>query len=131
MTLHLTVLPDVLAVCRLTPDPHAMPWLPAQGFLSMTWTGDELSIVCAAESVPDDVRQEGPWRAFRVAGPLDFALTGILASLATPLAAAGISIFAVSTFDTDFLLVRADRLDDAVAALTDAGHTVADRPHAP
>jgi hypothetical protein len=82
--------------------------------------------VCPAARVPDDVRAERGWRALAVAGPLDFALTGVLAALAGPLADAGVSIFAIATYDTDYVLVRADRLADAVGALRAAGHRVAD-----
>ena len=80
--------------------------------------------MCAAARVPDGVRAQRGWRALAVEGPLDFALTGVLAAVAVPLAEAGISIFAVSTYDTDYVLVRADRLADAVAALRGAGHSV-------
>ncbi|MEA2380663.1 MAG: uncharacterized protein QOH72_634 [Solirubrobacteraceae bacterium] len=80
--------------------------------------------MCAAARVPDGARAESGWRALGVDGPLDFALTGVLAAVAVPLAEAGVSIFAVSTYDTDYVLVRADRLPDAVAALRGAGHSV-------
>ncbi len=91
-------------------------------FCSITRTADEVSIVCPLGRVPDDVRRESGWRCLKVEGPLDFALTGILASLAVPLAQAGISIFAISTYDTDYLLVK--DLDGAVATLTGEGHLI-------
>ena len=91
---------------------------------SITRTADELSVVCAEAAVPDGMQAERGWRALCVDGPLDFALTGILAGLATALAEAGVSIFAVSTFDTDWLLVKEDQRAEAVRALTEAGHTV-------
>jgi uncharacterized protein len=84
-------------------------------------------VVCAAERVPPGVRADQGWRALAVAGPLDLSMTGVLLSLLEPLARAGVSIFAVSTYDTDHVLVRADRLDDAVAALRAAGHRVEGR----
>jgi len=84
----------------------------------------ELSVVCADAAVPDGVRAERGWRALTVVGPLDLALTGVLASLAVPLAEAGVAIFAIATFDTDYLLVRRERLSDAVTALRAAGHRV-------
>lgn len=90
-------------------------------FLSVTRTAVEVSIVAA--SPIEGARVEGPWRAFRVVGTLDFALTGILHSLTEPLAAAGISVFAISTFDTDYLLVRTDRAPHARAAWQQAGLT--------
>ncbi|HEY0152337.1 MAG TPA: ACT domain-containing protein [Longimicrobium sp.] len=120
--LRLTILPEALAVCRLAAGDAFPPWLPAHPFLSVTRTSDELSVVCTQDAVPAGVRFEPGWRALAVAGPLDFGLTGVLASIASPLAAAGISIFAISTFDTDYVLVKAERLDDAVEALRRAGH---------
>jgi hypothetical protein len=81
-------------------------------------------VVCAFDAVPAGTMCEGPWRMLAVRGPLDFALTGVMASLATPLADAAISLFTISTYDTDYLLVRAGDLDRAVQALTRAGHRV-------
>ena len=122
--LDLTVLPDALAVCRLPAGAEAPAWLVGETFASFTRAPDETSIVCRAAVVPEGVRVEAGWRALRVAGPLDFALTGILASLLVPLAAARVAVFALSTFDTDYLLVRDTALGDAVAALVGAGHRV-------
>ncbi len=113
-----------LAICRLPADAPA-PAFPAPApVLSITRTADELSIVCPAAGAPPGAHVEAGWRALQVAGPLDFALTGILAAIAAPLARAGISIFAVSTFDTDYVLVREAALSEAVAALRQAGHEV-------
>ena len=93
-------------------------------FVSVTRTSDELSVVCPAAAVPSGTKCDNGWRAFQVAGPLDFSLTGILLSVAEPLAAAGVSIFAVSTYDTDYVLVKADLLEKAMQSLSAAGHTV-------
>lgn len=122
MALH--VLSGSLAVCRLPADAPVPAWASAGALVSITRTADELSVVCAEEDVPNEVRAERGWRALKVVGPLDFALTGVLAALAVPLAEAGISIFALSTFDTDFVLVREGDLDRAMAALERAGHRV-------
>ena len=123
--LNLTLLPDRLAICRLAADDALPAWaVTARGFLSLTRTAGELSVVCPESIVPEGVKQESGWVACRVAGPLDFALTGILAALAGPLADAGISLFAVSTFDTDYILVRASAVEAAGAALRAAGHTI-------
>ena len=112
--LRLTVLDDRLAVCRLAPDAALPDWLSWTGGLTVVCrTAEELSLVCPDGELPEGVRAERGWRAFKVEGPLDFALTGILAGLAAPLAEAGISIFAISTFDTDYLLVRAADLERA------------------
>jgi hypothetical protein len=121
--LNLTVLPDRMSVCRLAPGAPLPDW--AGGTLTaLTRTPDELSIVCAEQRVPDGVRAENGWRALKVAGPLDFGLTGVLAALAGPLAAAKISIFALSTFDTDYLLVKETALTAATQALRRAGHHI-------
>jgi uncharacterized protein len=124
--LDLDLLPDEYAVCRL-PAGARLPDLSGdgKGLLSVTWTPDEVSVICPPDRVPDGTATvERGWRCLRVAGPLDLALTGVLASLAGPLADARVNIFAFSTFDTDYLLVPAVRLGEAVAALTRAGHRV-------
>ena len=79
---------------------------------------------CPEGQVPEGVKQETGWRAFKVAGPLDFSLTGILLSLADPLARAGVSIYAVSTYDTDYVFVKEQKLDQARQALLGAGHRI-------
>ncbi|WP_457653421.1 ACT domain-containing protein [Rhodocaloribacter sp.] len=122
--LTLSVLPHRLAVCRLAPDAERPAWAEAGAFSSITRTPEELSVVCAEAHVPPGLRCERGWRALRVHGPLDFALTGILAALAVPLAEAGIPLFALSTFDTDYVLVHDDVLTRAGRALSEAGHTV-------
>lgn len=120
----LALAPARLAVCRLSAGDPAPDWALASAFFSITRTGEELSIVCPEASVPPGVRAEVGFRALGVEGRLDFALTGILSSLLDPLAEAGIPVFAISTFDTDFVLVREKDLDRAVAALRGCGHRV-------
>ena len=122
--LRLAAVPGALAVCRLAPDAPLATWMQTGAISSVTRTADELSVVCAEPVVPQGVRHESGWRALRVAGPLEFSMTGVLAALSIPLAEAGVPIFVVSTFDTDWLLVQADRLDDAALALRTAGHEV-------
>ena len=122
--LTLTVLPESFAICRLSVDEAVPEWAMLGEFVSITHTSDELSIVCAEENVPSDVKADRGWRALQVEGPLDLALTGILASLAQPLAKAQINIFAVSTFDTDYLLVTGYNLFRACEVLQQAGHTI-------
>ena len=112
---------------RLPPDAHVPPWAfsPVPGALwSMTRTDEELSLVRAADAVPSDARAERGWRALRIAGTIDFALTGVLASVLAPLGEAGISIFAISTFDTDYILVREHALAAAIDVLRASGHEV-------
>jgi hypothetical protein len=123
--LNLSLLPETFAICRLDAGSPIPAWaLAAEGFVSITRTGDELSTVCPKALVPYNVQASRSWRCLRVAGPLDFTLVGVLASLASPLAAAGISIFALSTYETDYLLVREAQLPAAIEALAAAGHTV-------
>lgn len=122
--LTLEVLADQLAIVKLPPDAD-VPQLPLGGaLLSLTITRDEISIVCSEDSAPKVEQSATGWRALRVAGDLDFALVGIMASLSGALAGAGVSIFAISTYTTDYLLVREASLEQAVAALRAAGHTV-------
>jgi hypothetical protein len=124
-TLDLALLPGTFAVVRLAAGAAVPAWAWEGAVTSITRTPDELSIVCEADGVPGNVQAERGWRAMRVAGTIDFALTGILASVLSPLASAQVSIFAVSTFDTDYVLVREAALERALAALSGAGHRVA------
>jgi len=129
IALELDVLPGAYAICRW-PAGDALPdWVNQGGFVSVTRTPTEISAVCAAEAVPAGAVCEGPWRIFAVRGPLDFGLTGVMASMASPLAEAAISLFAVSTYDTDYVLVRAGDLDRAVEALRSARHRVFETRH--
>ncbi|WP_207457747.1 ACT domain-containing protein [Azospirillum sp. SYSU D00513] len=117
--LTLSVLPDRLAVARLDPAQGLPSWIDwTDPLVSATRTGEELSVLCREERVPDEVKAERGWRAFKVEGPLDFSLFGILARIAVPLAQARIPIFAMSTYDTDYILVRAEDLDRAAEVLT-------------
>jgi len=121
--LSLSVMDDSFSVCRLSPDAGIPHWVPAEGFVSVTRTADELSIVCLSDAVPDTVRTEHDFRALKIEGPFDFSLTGILLAVIRPLADAGISIFAVSTYDTDYVLVKKKDLRNAVSVLSASGHT--------
>jgi hypothetical protein len=122
--LTLSVLGDRYAICRLSPEDNLPDWAERGEFRSLTRTGDELSVVCAEDGVPETVQSDKGWRCLKVRGPLDFSLTGVLVSLARPLAEAGISIFAMSTYDTDYILVKEAELDRALAALAQLGHEI-------
>lgn len=123
MNFTLELLPDTLAICRLDIDAHVPDW--AQGkFVSITRTSEELSIVCSQEFVPDNVQVEREWRCLRIVGKLAFSLVGVIARLSTVLADAGISVFVVSTFDTDYLLVKEANVERLFEALEKAGHSV-------
>jgi len=127
-SMHLEAVDLRLAVCRFEPGSELPPWVDRSGeFVSITRTVDELSIVCAHDAVPEGVPMEGPWRAFRIQGPIVMTLVGVVAALANPLADAGIAIFAISTFDTDYILVHEPDFEAAVTALTQAGHVVVSR----
>ncbi|MGF1479140.1 MAG: ACT domain-containing protein [Cyanophyceae cyanobacterium] len=124
MALQLTlgVLPDVFTICQLAPT-SAIPDWATGSFVSITRCRDELSIVCPLACVPELMRGDR-WRCLQVAGPLDFSLIGILAALASPLAEANIPIFAISTYNTDYLLVKEEYLEQAIAVLSQAGHRI-------
>jgi hypothetical protein len=110
------------AVCRLSPDSPLPAWAVGP-FVNITLTDDELAIICPAERVPADVRAERDWRVLKLVGPFPFTAVGVLASIATPLARAGISLLSIATYDTDYFMVKADVLDEAIAVLIAAGHT--------
>lgn len=121
--LRLSTLPGTLAVARLAPGDALPDWARGE-FLSISRTADELSIVCDDAAVPAGVQAERGWRALKLHGPIPFELVGIAAALVAPLAEARISVFVLSTYDTDYVLVRSERLEDAAEALRRAGHEV-------
>jgi len=126
--LDLDLLPEEYAVCRLpagSPLPASLAAGPDdKSVISVTWAPDELSVICPSDRVPDDAVVETPWRCLRVVGPLDLALTGVLASLVGPLAGARVNIVAFSTYDTDYVLVPTVRLNEALDTLIKAGHRI-------
>ncbi len=123
MRLTLSIAPQTLAIFRLAPDAQLPMWATRGALWSITRTADELSVVAAPEPSFAGPVEDG-WRAFKVRGPLAFTLTGVIAALTVPLAAAAIGVFVLSTFDTDYILVKADDLARATEALIAAGHEV-------
>jgi hypothetical protein len=121
--LKLTLLPGRLAVCRLGPDAPLPEW-PRGAFVSITRTPAELSIVCDESVVPGDIVAERGWVALQLEGPIPFEVTGVAASLTTPLAANGISVFLIATYDTDWLLVKESVHARAIEVLRAAGFEV-------
>jgi hypothetical protein len=121
---ELTLLAERFAISRLAADAPIPAWATQSPFFSVTRTGDELSVVSEISQVPVGVQSQPGWRVLRVHGPFVLSEIGVLSALAAPLAEAKISLFAVSTFDTDYLLVAAATLSAAVAALWGAGHTI-------
>ena len=121
-TLRFSLVPGDFAVCRLTPDAPLPVWAMRSRIASVVRTPDELSVVCPMEDIPPGATVEGPWSCIKLEGPFPFDQTGVLASVLDPLAEAGVSIFALSTFDTDYVLVKAAQLEAATAVLVKAGH---------
>lgn len=122
--MNLGLLQGTYAICRFSIHDVIPQKIYSSDFYSITKTIDELSLVVEESLAPADAKQESDWRVLKVEGPLDFGLTGILNSLTKPLADAGISIFAISTFDTDYILVKGSKLDLAAEMLSKSGHVV-------
>ncbi len=112
------------AICRFGAKALVPSWVDHGGFWSVSRTADELSIVCEEDLTPSGMRAERGFSCLKVLGPFDLSEVGVLAALTTPLAAAGISMFAISTFDTDYIFVEEKILPDAIDALREAGHVV-------
>lgn len=122
--LTLKLLPQKFSVCRLAAD-AAMPQWATRGLVySITRTAEELSIVCESKFVPGGVKAEKGFRCFKLQGPFPVEMTGVLASVLEPLAKARVSIFAISTYDTDYVMVKEKSLAKAIKALRAAGHSV-------
>lgn len=124
--LTLSPLDDRFAIAQLAPEDEPPDWAFGDGFASVTRTAEEISVICPESSLPAGVLHEGGWRCLGLTNDLDFSLSGVVASLAVPLAEAGVAILVVSTYDSDYLLVKEDGYERAVAALEEAGHRVVD-----
>jgi hypothetical protein len=121
--LQFSRVPGSFAVCRLTRDGVVPDWACGREFFSITGSREELSIVCPAAQVPVGVHHERDWACFKLEGPFPFSETGILVSFVQPLSARAIPIFALSTFDTDYVLVKEAWVEKALESWRDAGHT--------
>jgi hypothetical protein len=126
MQLTLSVQPGRFAICRLAPTSKIPDWAMQGAFFALVRTAEELSIVCEETLAPESIQSENGWRTLKVEGPLDFSLTGILADLSGILAKARISIFAISTYDTDYLLVKDTSIKPAITALRESGYAIKD-----
>ena len=122
--LILKILPNRLAVCRLKADAPLPDWIDESDFSSITRTEKELTIVCDEVLVASGTTSETGWRCIEVEGPLDFSEIGIVFSLTQPLAEIGVAVFLISTFDTDYLMVKEKDLAKTIDTLTAAGHQV-------
>jgi len=114
--LNVIIVSTPLAVCKLENIPTASP-TPHTNFWSLTQTDDEISLVCDQNLVPDNAKVESGWRAIKILGELDFSEIGILSRLSQALAEHSVSIFVISTFNTDYILVRQKQLDAALEIL--------------
>lgn len=115
--LTMKLLKEKYGVCRLDKTELIPEWAQNSDFFSITRTSDELSIVCSQDDIPNDIKCEKDWKILKIEGPLDFSLIGILASISAALAKKGISIFAISTYDTDYILVKNNDIDNAIQSL--------------
>jgi hypothetical protein len=120
--LRFTVVPGSFAVVRLPPDAAVPSGALVPPFHSVTRTPSELSVVCPEAAAPPGAAVETAWALLGLVGPFPFSMVGVLSSVLGPLAASEVSIFALSTFDTDYVLVKRERLGAAISALTAAGH---------
>jgi len=117
-------LPLRYAICSLDATAEVPGWCTKGAFVSISRTPDELSLICLESNLPDGLTCEPGWRILKCEGPLDFSLPGIMASLAEPLADAGIPIFPIATYHTDYVLIKEPHLESAINALTAYGHAV-------
>jgi hypothetical protein len=120
--LKFRVVPGSFAICRLAAGSPIPDWALHGTFSSLTRTEEELSIVCESRKVPPEANHHAPWICLQLEGPFPFSETGILTSFIDPLAEVGVPIFAISTYDTDYVLIREDFADIALSALQSAGH---------
>jgi len=122
--LNLTLLETRFGVCRLEEDSSRPDWADSSEFCSITRTAEELSIVCPEENIPSEIICEKDWKCLKVEGPLDFSLIGILARISNLLAEETISIFVISTYDTDYILVKEDDVRAAIEKLSENGYEI-------
>ena len=125
MTLTFRQLSERFMICRLSADAPLPAWVPSCPFVSITRTDDEVSVVCPEQRPLPDAKCEAGWVALKLEGPFPFSQTGILASFLQPLAENRIPIFAISTFDTDYVLIKQENLEAALHSLGNAGHKLA------
>jgi hypothetical protein len=122
--LSLSLMPHTYAVCQFHPDKHIPYWALLGDFVSLTRTHEELSIVCQQDNVPDEIQAERGWRCVQVQGAFDFSVAGVNASLAIPLAEADISVLAIATYATDYILVKEENVARVIQVLEQAGHSI-------
>ena len=130
--MKLSLLPGTFGICRLSPEQGLPAWALRKGSLvSVTMTPEELSVVCLDSSIPSDIQCDRGWSALRVVGTLPLTMTSVLSSLVVPLAESDIAVFAISTYDTDYILVRKDKTLEVKTELERFGHQVCIHPNHP
>jgi len=122
--LKLTTLDGIFAICKLDKSDSIPEWATIKNVYSISRTLEELSIVCLEENVPNDITCERNWRMLKIEGPLDFNLVGILSSIIEPLAKAKISIFAISTYNTDYIMVKSKQFAQTIHVLKEKGFNI-------
>ena len=122
--LQLSLLDEIYGICVFENDTPIPEWAAAASFCSIIRTQKELTIVCPQNTIDSDCEYDADWRCFRVDGSFDFNQIGVISSLAAPLAQAGISIFVVSSFDTDYILVKGENVEQTIAVFSDNGHFI-------
>ena len=122
--LQLSLLDKIYGICVFENDAPIPDWAAMTSFCSITRTQEELTIVCPQNIIPSDCEYDADWRCFRIDGSFDLNQIGVISSLAAPLAEAGISIFVVSSYDTDYILVKDQKVEQAVTVLSDNGHLI-------
>lgn len=122
--LNLSLLSHLYAVCQFHPDNNIPYWALIGDFVSLTRTHEELSIVCQQDNVPEDIEAERGWRCLQVQGAFDFSVAGIHVSLAIPLSEANISVLAIATYATDYILIKEEHVEQALLVLQKAGHCI-------
>jgi len=124
ISLSLSILKETFAICRFSPTEKIPDWTLKGSFYSVTHTDDELSVVCPQNLVENAEKIDKGWKVFKVEGALDFSLVGIMANLSSTLASGGVGVFVISTYDTDYVLVKKENLEKAIELLSKAGHKI-------
>lgn len=122
--LTLKLLKDKYSVCRLNKNDEIPKWIFQEEFFSITKTDEELSVVCLQDKIKENIKCEKDWRILKIEGPLDFSLIGILSKISTLMANNDISIFAISTYDTDYILIKEESINKAIEVLENNNYNI-------
>jgi hypothetical protein len=122
--LNLSLLKDKYTICTLPKDAKIPDWVLTESLASITRTDKELTIVCKQDIIPSELQTDLNWRCFKIDGSFDLNQTGVISSISSPLADAGISIYVISTYDTDYFLVKDDNLQQTISTLSNSGHSI-------